>query len=55
MRLLTGLLLPEDGDANLRAIGRGERLKAEVEEPWRATCDWPLFCRCEECLSDLDK
>ena len=32
MRLLTGLYMPEDEAENKRAIGRGERRKAEAED-----------------------
>jgi hypothetical protein len=39
MRLLTGIILPEEEALNKRMIGRGERLKARIEEgetpPWR--------------------
>jgi hypothetical protein len=50
VRLLTGLILPEQEAENLRAIGRGEREKVLREEPWRAWCEWPLYCTCRECL-----
>lgn len=32
MRLLTGLILPEEEALNRKAIGRGERAKAEAEQ-----------------------
>jgi len=37
VRLLPSLFLPEDEALNMEAIGRGERRKTEVEEPW----NWP--------------
>jgi hypothetical protein len=49
MRLLTGLILPEQEAENLRAIGRGEREKVLREEPWLAWCEWPLYCTCKDC------
>ncbi len=49
MRLLTGLILPEQSAENERAIGRGDFAKVLAEEPWRAWCDWPLPCSCATC------
>ena len=40
MRLLTGIILPEEEALNRRAIRRGEWAKARIEDPeWAQQCD----------------
>jgi hypothetical protein len=51
VRLLTGLVLPEENSMNRKSIARGEHRKMLAEEPWRASCDWPLPCTCKDCQS----
>jgi alkanesulfonate monooxygenase SsuD/methylene tetrahydromethanopterin reductase-like flavin-dependent oxidoreductase (luciferase family) len=49
MRLLPSLFLPEDEKLNMKAIGRGERRKTEVEEPW----NWGIVGTPEEIVDQL--
>jgi len=55
MRLLTGLILPEQEPENRRAIGRGEYRKLLAEEPWRDWCNFPLPCTCQMCNHSTSK
>ena len=53
MRLLTGIILPEEELLNKRMIGRGERRKAEAEEgpqPLEPEICWATWRNNKNCV-----